>query len=235
MGATESLSTTKTKLNRIALLSRQDPRRSFESLVHHFNEDSLKECFHMLDGKKAVGADGIDKETYGKDLDQNISKLIAQMKAMAYRPGPVREVLIPKEGKPGATRPLGISGFEDKIVQKMMQQILESIYDPTFLECSYGFRPGKGCHDAIRDLQHHLYNSKIQTIIDIDLKNFFGTIDHEILEDILKEKIKDTKFRRYINRMFKAGVLSEGDLIMNDEGVPQGGLCEASHKPPYAK
>ncbi len=225
MGATESLSTTKTKLNRIALLSRQDPRRSFESLVHHFNEDSLKECFHMLDGKKAVGADGIDKETYGKDLDQNISKLIAQMKAMAYRPGPVREVLIPKEGKPGATRPLGISGFEDKIVQKMMQQILESIYDPTFLECSYGFRPGKGCHDAIRDLQHHLYNSKIQTIIDIDLKNFFGTIDHEILEDILKEKIKDTKFRRYINRMFKAGVLSEGDLIMNDEGVPQGSCC----------
>jgi RNA-directed DNA polymerase len=132
MGATESLSVTKTKLNRIALLSKQDPRRSFESLMHHFNEDSLKECFHELDGKKAVGADGIDKETYGKDLDQNIPKLIAQMKAMAYKPGPVREVLIPKEGKPGATRPLGISGFEDKIVQKMMQQILESIYDLKF-------------------------------------------------------------------------------------------------------
>jgi RNA-directed DNA polymerase len=225
MGATESLSITKTKLNRIALLSRQDSRRSFESLMHHFNEDSLKECFHALDGKKAVGADGIDKETYGKDLDQNISKLIAQMKAMAYRPGPVREVLIPKEGKPGATRPLGISGFEDKIVQKMMQQILESIYDPIFLECSYGFRPGKGCHDAIKDLQHYLYKSTIQTVIDIDLENFFGTIDHETLEDILKEKIKDTKFMRYINRMFKAGVLSEGDLIMSDEGVPQGSCC----------
>jgi RNA-directed DNA polymerase len=225
MGATESLSITKTKLNRIALLSRQDPRRSFESLMHHFNEDSLKECFHALDGKKAVGADGIDKETYGHDLDQNISKLIAQMKAMAYRPGPVREVLIPKEGKPGATRPLGISGLEDKIVQKMMQQILENIYDPIFLECSYGFRPGKSCHDAIKDLQHYLYKSTIQTIIDIDLKNFFGTIDHEILEDILKEKIKDTKFMRYINRMFKAGVLSEGDLVMSDEGVPQGSCC----------
>jgi RNA-directed DNA polymerase len=225
MGATESLSVTKTKLNRIALLSKQDPRRSFESLMHHFNEDSLKECFHELDGKKAVGTDGIDKETYGKDLDQNIPKLIAQMKAMAYRPGPVREVLIPKEGKPGATRPLGISGFEDKIVQKMMQQILESIYDPIFLECSYGFRPGKGCHDAVKDLQHYLYESWIQTVIDIDLKNFFGTIDHEILEDILKEKILDTKFMRYINRMFKAGVLAKGDLIMSDEGVPQGSCC----------
>jgi RNA-directed DNA polymerase len=225
MGETETQSITKTKLKRIALLSKGDPRRSFESLMHHFNEKSLKECFHELDGKKALGVDGIDKETYGKDLDQNIQTLITKMKAMAYRPGPVREVLIPKEGKPGATRPLGISGFEDKIVQKMTQQILESIYEPIFLECSYGFRPGKGCHDAIKDLQHYLYTSEIQTVIDIDLKNFFGTIDHEILESILNEKIKDTKFMRYINRMFKAGVLSEGDLRMSDEGVPQGSIC----------
>lgn len=225
MGATESLSITKTKLNRIALLSGQDSSRSFESLMHHFNEESLKECFYELDGKKAVGIDGINKVVYGKELDQNISKLIARMKAMAYRPGPVREVLIPKEGKPGATRPLGISGFEDKIVQKMMQQILESIYDPIFLNCSYGFRPGKGCHDAIKDLQHYLHEKSIQTVIDIDLKNFFGTIDHEILENMLKEKIKDTKFMRYISRMFKAGVLSKGDLRMSDEGVPQGSCC----------
>ena len=225
MGAPETQVNTKTKLNKIALLSRSDPNRSFESLMHHFNEESLKECFYELDGKKAVGIDGIDKETYGKDLNQNIAKLISSMKAMAYRPGPVKEVLIPKEGKPGATRPLGISGFEDKIVQKMMQQILESIYDPLFLECSYGFRPGRGCHDAIRALQHHLHNNAIQTIIDIDLKNFFGTIDHRILESILKEKIKDTKFIRYINRMFKAGVLSNGDMVMSDEGVPQGSIC----------
>ena len=218
MGATETQTITKTKLNRIALLSKGDPRRSFESLMHHFNEESLKECFHELDGKKAVGVDGIDKETYGKDLDLNISTLITKMKSMAYRPGPVKEVLIPKEGKPGATRPLGISGFEDKIVQKMMQKILESIYDPLFLNCSYGFRPGRGCHDAIRDLQHHLHANENQTIIDIDLQNYFGTIDHEILEDILKEKIKDTKFMRYINRMFKAGVLSQGDLITFRKG-----------------
>ena len=225
MGTTETLSTTKTKLNRIALLSKQDPRRSFESLIHHFNEESLIECFHELDGKKALGADGIDKETYGKELHQNISKLIARMKDMAYRPGPVREILIPKDGKPGATRPLGISGFEDKIVQKMMQQILESIYDPIFLNCSYGFRPGRGCHDAIKDLQHHLFKNDTQTIIDIDLKNFFGTIDHDMLENILREKIKDIKLIRYINRMFKAGVLSKGELIISDEGVAQGSCC----------
>lgn len=225
MGATESLSITKTKLNRIALLSKQDPKRSFESLMHHFNEESLKECFRELDGKKALGADGITKTTYGNDLDLNILTLVSKMKAMAYRPGPVREVLIPKEGKPGETRPLGISGFEDKIVQKMMQKVLESIYEPIFLACSYGFRPGKGCHDAIKDLQHYLYANNTQTIIDIDLKNFFGTIDHQMMEDILKEKIKDPKFMRYINRMFKAGVLSEGDLTVSDEGVPQGSIC----------
>jgi RNA-directed DNA polymerase len=107
----------------------------------------------------------------------------------------------------------------------MIQKILESIYDPIFLSCSYGFRPGKGCHDALRDLQHHLYENATQTIIDIDLQNFFGTIDHEMLEGILKEKIKDTKFMRYINRMFKAGVLSKGDLRMSVDGVPQGSTC----------
>jgi RNA-directed DNA polymerase len=225
MGATEAQSLTRTKLNKIALLSKSDPRRSFESLMHHFNYESLKERFYELDGKKAVGIDGVDKESYAKNLDQNILNLISRMKTMSYRPGPVREVLIPKEGKPGATRPLGISNLEDKIVQKMMQQILESIYEPIFLECSFGFRPGKGCHDAIRALQHHLYKNEVQTIIDIDLKNFFGTIDHKMLEGILNEKIKDTKFMRYINRMFKAGVLSEGDLKMSDEGVPQGSIC----------
>lgn len=225
MGTTESLSLTKTKMNRIALLSKQDPKRSFTSLMHHFNEDSLKECFHELHGKKALGIDGVDKLTYGKDLDLNISNLISKMKNMAYRPGPVREVLIPKEGRPGETRPLGISGFEDKIVQKMMQKILESIYEPLFLDCSYGFRPGRGCHDAIKDLNHYLYANHTETVIDIDLKNFFGTIDHHLMESLLKEKIMDPKFMRYINRMFKAGILAEGDLKISDEGVPQGSIC----------
>lgn len=225
MGTTEAQLLTKTKLNKIALLSQHDPKRSFDSLMHHFNFESLKECFYELDGKKAIGIDGIDKATYAENLDQNILDLITRMKAMAYRPGPVREVLIPKEGKPGATRPLGISNLEDKIVQKMMQKILESIYEPLFLNCSFGFRPGKGCHDAIKALDHYLYANEIQTVIDIDLKNFFGTIDHKILEDILNEKIKDPRFMRYINRMFKAGVLSEGDLKMSEEGVPQGSIC----------
>ena len=100
-----------------------------------------------------------------------------------------------------------------------------SIYEPLFLECSFGFRPGKGCHHAIKALQNHLYEEGIQTIIDIDLKNYFGTINHDLLERILREKIKDPKLMRYIIRMFKAGILREGELTVNDFGVPQGSVC----------
>lgn len=221
----QSHSGTTTKLNRIVWLSRQDPNKEFECLMHLFNKESLLECYHGLDKNKAVGIDGVDKETYGKNLDANLDDLLMRMKKMAYRPGPVREVLIPKEGKPGATRPLGISGFEDKIIQRMMQRIIESIYEPLFLNCSYGFRPGKSCHHAIKDLQNYLHMNDIQTIIDIDLKNYFGTIDHQLLEIILRKKIKDPKLMRYIIRMFKAGVLSEGDLKISEEGVPQGSIC----------
>src|SRR3990167_8273537 len=147
------------------------------------------------------------------------------MKRMAYRPGPVRQVQIPKEGKPGATRPLGISNLEDKIIQKMTQKVLEAIYEPIFLNCSHGFRPKRGCHTAIKELMDHLYENEIQTVIDIDLKNFFGTIDHKKLEDLLKERIQDFTFMRYISRMFKAGVLANGEMSVSEEGVPQGSVC----------
>lgn len=225
MGTTEDHQLTKTKLNRIAWLSKRDPTKEFRCLMHHFNEESLIDCFHQLKKNKAMGIDGIDKIKYEANLGKNIQELTQKMRNMAYRPGPVREQFIPKEGKSGATRPLGISNFEDKIVQKMMQQVLESIYEPLFLECSYGFRPKRGCHTAIQALQNHMHKNEIETIIDIDLKNFFGTIDHKLLEEILKQKIKDTKFMRYINRMFKSGTLTEGELKVSEEGVAQGSIC----------
>jgi RNA-directed DNA polymerase len=225
MGTSETITVTNTKLNRIAWLSKQDSKKKFDCLMHLFNCESLIDYFQELDKNKAVGVDGVNKMAYATNLYGNIEELIKKMRDMAYRPGPVREVLIPKEGKPGATRPLGISNLEDKIVQKMMQKVLESIYEPLFLECSHGFRPGKSCHTAILALQNHLYKNEIQTVIDIDLKNFFGTIDHEMLESILKEKINDTKFMRYINRMFKSGVLTDGELKVSEEGVPQGSIC----------
>lgn len=225
MGTTETRETTATKLARIAKLSASDRLKRFDSLMHLFNEESLAACFRALDGKKAVGADGVRKAEYGDHLETNLKELIVRMKRMGYRPGPVRQVLIPKGNKAGATRPLGISNFEDKLVQGVMRQVLESIYEPVFLSGSYGFRPRRGCHDAIRDLLNHLYRNPVQTVIEVDLAEFFDTIDHELLLGMLREKINDPKLLRYLQRMFKAGVLAAGELTVGDEGVPQGSLC----------
>lgn len=225
MRTVESQFIATTKLSRIAWLSSQDPKRVFHSVMHHINTESLRSCYHQLDGKKAVGTDGISKAEYGKNLEVNLEDLIQRMKSMSYRPRAVRQVLIDKEGKPGEKRPLGIANFEDKLVQKRMQEILEAIYEPIFRDCSYGFRPGRGCHDAIKALHSYLFRNEVEMVIDVDLANFFGTIDHNLLKQMLQEKIKDTRFIRYISRMFKAGVLSEGELTVTDEGVPQGSCC----------
>jgi RNA-directed DNA polymerase len=221
----ESQTTTATQLTRIAWLSARDTQKTFQSLMHHFNETSLKACFHQLDGRKAVGVDGVTKAAYAQHLDDNLTDLVARMKRMAYRPGPVRQVLIPKAGAPHATRPLGISNREDKVVQLLMHRVLESIYEPLFLDCSYGFRPGRGCHEALRALHQHLYRKEVETIIDLDIANYFGTIDHDLLEAILREKIQDERFLRYVKRMFKAGVLTAGELTVSEEGVAQGSCC----------
>lgn len=225
MGTTEPPRYADTELTKIAWMSAQDAQQVFHSLMHHFNVTSLSRCYHELDGGKAMGADGVSKISYGENLQENVSELVAQMKRMAYRPSPVRQVRIPKEGKPGATRPLGISNFADKLVQKRMQEILDSIYEPIFLDCSYGFRQNRGCHEAIKDLHKHLYQNEVESILDVDLANFFGTIDHQLVEEMLRKKIKDTKFLRYVKRMFKSGVLADGELKMSDEGVVQGSVC----------
>ena len=225
MSSTEIQYNTNTKLKRIAWLSERDPHKEFASLMHLYNEESLTRCYQELDGRKALGYDKVSKEMYGQNLSKNIRDLLERMKRMAYRPQPVKEVPIPKEGKPGETRPLGISVFEDKIIQSMTKKILESLYEPTFYDCSYGFRPGRGCHDAIKDLQNYLHETEIETVIDIDLGNFFGTINHLMLQELLEQKIKDFRFIRYIVRMFKAGVLSDGELKVSPEGVPQGSIC----------
>lgn len=225
MVTAENQMSTNTKLKRIAWLSSKDKSKRFNNLMHLFNEESLISCYQELDGKKAIGLDKVSKADYGEKLQENILSLVTRMKSMSYRPGNIKEVKIPKEGCPGKYRTLGISNFEDKIVQKMMQKVLEAVYDPLFLEGSYGFRPGIGCHDALRGLMTHLYGNEVESVIDIDLANFFGTIDRKLMVEILQEKIQDKKIIRYVVRMFKAGILSNGELIVSDEGVVAGSCC----------
>lgn len=214
---------TETKLERIAALSRENPRMEFIGLMPHVNEGFLIRCFHLLDGKKAVGVDRKTKEEYGKNLLPNIRDLLRRMKSMSYRPLPVKEVLIPKGD--GRMRPLGISTIEDKLVQMAFSKILEAIYEPIFRKCSYGFRRGISCHDAVEACNKHLYRGRTRVVIDVDLENYFGTIDHKKLVKLLEMKIKDKRFIRYIVRMLKSGVLSKGELKRTDEGTPQGSIC----------
>jgi RNA-directed DNA polymerase len=224
MDETKSGKSTETKLLRISKLSSEDSKMKFRWLMPHFNKDTLIRCFNELSGRKAVGIDGKTKDEYGIRLEENIENLIARMKTMSYRPGPVREVLIPKDGQKGKFRPLGISNFEDKIVQMMSAKILGAIYEPIFLDCSYGFRPGRSCHMAVKALSTYLFRNQCEVVIDVDLSNFFGTIDHGKLVRLLRMKIIEGTFIRYIIRMLKAGILSDGELRKTDEGSPQGSV-----------
>lgn len=211
-----------TKLNGITNLSRQDIRAQFNWLMPHFNAENLTRCFNDLDGNKAVGIDGCRKEDYARDLENNIQELIRKMKALSYRPAPVKEVLIPKSN--GKFRPLGISNFEDKIIQSMFCKILEAIYEPIFSDSSYGFRKNKSAHLAIQDAVEYLQFNNVKVVIDIDLENFFGTIRHDELLRMLSLKIKDKTFLRYIRRMLKTGIVTQDGLKESDVGLPQGSI-----------
>jgi len=210
------------KLKRITELSNEGEHVTFKWLIQQVTEENLISCFHALDGKKALGIDGISKDEYGANLTENIKSLVARMKNMDYFPAPVRETKIPKGD--GKFRPLGISNIEDKIVQMMFAKILTAIYEPIFVPESFGFRPGRSCHDAIKNLHGYLSKKNYGVVIDVDLSNFFGTINHRKLIQVLEMKIKDRVFIRYLVRMLKAGVLSDGELTMSDDGTPQGSI-----------
>lgn len=212
-----------TKLRRIAMRSKSDPKAEFKWLMPLYTEENLKRCFNELDGNKAVGIDGRTKADYAKDLDANIRDLRRRMVSLNYRPSPVREVLIPKAN--GKFRPLAISNIEDKIVQLMTNKILDAIYDPIFSERSYGFRRGKSAHMAIAETREHLRDASVKVVIDIDLANFFGTINQKDLMKMLALKIKDERFLRYIARMLKAGTQTKEGIRRSEDGVLQGSVA----------
>lgn len=194
----------------------------FKWLIQHFNKENLLLCFHELDGKKAVGIDGTTKDDYAINLEANIESLINKMKSQSYYPAPVRQVMIPKGD--GKLRPLGISNFEDKIVQMLVSKILSAMYESTFIDQSHGFRENRSCHGAIKDLNTAIYSRYDGMIIDVDLKNFYGTINHRKLIQLLEMRIDDKVFIKYIVRMLKAGVLADGELTVSDDGSPQGSI-----------
>ena len=212
-----------TKLNLITKHAAKDKNFKFTSLAHLLNEESLKECFHMLNRNRAAGLDEVTYEEYGQYLNTNLRKLVKRMKAGRYYPQPVKRAYIPKgEGK---LRPLGIPALEDKIVQMGVTRILNAIFEPNFLDCSYGFRVGRSCHQALKQLDNTIMTKPVNHLIEADIHSFFDSVDHNWLMKMLEEKIADKNFLRIIKKFLKAGVMEEGELYPTDEGTPQGGLC----------
>jgi group II intron reverse transcriptase/maturase len=210
-----------TKLERIAEISAQSKRPNFTSLYHLINAELLKQCHRELDGKKAVGIDEVTKEKYSEALDSNIEDLVLRLKNKAYKPLPTRRVFIPKQN--GKMRPLGIVSYEDKIVQLALKKVLEAVYEPRFLNCMYGFRPKRGCHEAVKDVYQHLSHGKINYIVDADVKGFFDHIDHEWMMKFIEWHIKDPNILWLIRKYLKAGVMVDGVYEDTEEGTIQGG------------
>lgn len=197
--------------------------RQIDTVMYAINEENLKRSAIKMAGNKAVGIDKVTKKEYIEKLNSNIKDLIKRMKRMSYKPKAVRRTYIPKPGS-DKKRPLGIPAFEDKIVQDLMSQILEAIYEPMFKEFSYGFRPGRSCHQAIAYLDKMLHREKVNYVVDLDIKGFFDNIDHEWLIKFIEYRIRDKVYIRYIKRFLKSGILEQGKLISAEKGTPQGGI-----------
>jgi RNA-directed DNA polymerase len=211
-----------TGIERIARQASSQPGTEFTALMHHYSVDNLRTCFEALDGKKALGVDGVSKAEYGQNLEENLQRLHQRLHQMSYRPQAVRRVEIPKED--GSFRPLGISCVEDKIVQEMTRRILEAIYEPVFMDTSFGFRPQRSCHDALRQLNQEVMSHAVNWVADLDLAQFFDTMPHLEILSVLRERIKDRKFLSLIARMLKAGVQTPGGVVQDELGSPQGSI-----------
>jgi len=212
-----------TKLRRIAEKARKEPSCKFTSLFHLMDVELLRECFAGLRKDAAAGIDEVTKEEYGGNLEANLAELVGRLHKMSYIPQPVRRVYIPK---PGSTkqRPLGIPAIEDKLVQAGLVRILEAIYEADFIDDSYGFRPGRGCHDALRALSTEVEGgTRVHYIVEADIKGFFDNVQHDWMMEFLGHRIADKRVLRYVKRFLIAGVLEDGVVKATDEGTPQGG------------
>lgn len=216
--------TVETKLLRIAKKARSEPELKLTSLYHLMNEELLRECLKRLSKDAAPGIDRITKEMYEARLETNLKKLVERLHKMTYIPKSVRRVYIPKPGS-DRKRPLGIPALEDKIVQAGLARILEAIYEQDFIDDSYGFRPEKGCHEALRQLSRTVERKAVNYVVETDIKSFFDNVSHKWLMRFLAHRIADKRILRMVGRFLKAGILENGVLHKSEKGAPQGGVA----------
>lgn len=213
---------TEDKLILIAKSAREKPKLKYISLMHLLNDKYLKDCYHLLKRGKAAGIDGRTLESYTEsEMYQAIEDTIRLMKQKRYKPQPVRRVYIDKEN--GRKRSLGVPTVIDKVVQLGMTRILTAIYEPTFLPVSFGYRPKRDAHEAIKEINHMLMQRRVNWIVEADIKGFFDHINHEWMVRCIEERIKDPNFIQLIKKFLKSGIMEEG-YIPTKEGTPQGGI-----------
>lgn len=213
----------KTSLQGIAQKARTHKKHRFRDLYRMLNEENLHESWKEIRKDAAYGVDHVSAEEYEKELSKNIRELVKRLKEKRYRAQLVRRQYIPKEN--GKLRPLGIPAVEDKLVQRAVAKILEAIYEQDFLESSYGYRPGRGVHDAVEKLKKEIQFGVYRWILDADIQGYFDNIDHEWLMRMLRERIDDGAFLRLIEKWLRAGVLdTDGKILHPETGTPQGGI-----------
>jgi RNA-directed DNA polymerase len=212
-----------TGCQRIAELARQAPQMSFTSLAHHIDLRLLYDAYQRTRKDGAVGVDGQTAEDYAANLMDNLQGLLDRAKSGTYQAPPVRRVHIPK-GTGNETRPIGIPTFEDKVLQRAVVMVLESVYEQDFLDCSYGFRPGRSAHQALAALWKQTMDRSGCWILEVDIRRFFDTLDHTHLRELLRLRVRDGVLLRLIGKWLNAGVLEEGVVTTPEKGTPQGGV-----------
>ena len=209
-----------TKAEGIREQSAKYPR--VENLMRNVNEETLMTEHRKQNRKKAVGVDGVSKDKYDENAEENIRELVKRMKKFQYKPLPVKRVYIPKAN--GKKRPLGLPSYEDKLVQGVMAGILNDVYEPRFLDCSYGFRENRNSHQVVRYINQSIMCRKVNYVLEADIKGFFDNVDHDWLMKFLEHDIADKNFLRYIKRFLIGGIMEGTELKESDRGTPQGGL-----------
>jgi RNA-directed DNA polymerase len=212
-----------TKLQRIAELARKAPELAFNTLAHHLTIELLTEAHRRTRKDAAVGIDGRSAADYAKNLKGNLQSLLDRVKSGTYRAPPVRRVYIPKDDG-SKTRPIGIPTFEDKILQRAVVMILEPIYEQDFKNWSYGFRPGRSAHQAVRAADSTLTKMIGGWVLEVDIQSFFDELDHAHLRAFLRKRVRDGVLLRLIGKWLKAGVLEDGAIRTQTMGTPQGGV-----------
>jgi RNA-directed DNA polymerase len=223
MDETPSSTTISTKLERIAKLAKDAPDMAFQTLAHHIDVDWLREAYRRTRKDGARGVDGQSAKEYATNLEGNLRSLLDRAKSGTYRAPPVRRVHIPK-GSGSETRPLGIPTFEDKVLQRAVAMVLEAVYEQDFLDCSYGFRPGRSAHQALEALWNEAMDMRGGWVLEIDIRKYFDALDHGHLREILRRRVHDGVLLRLIGKWLNAGVLEDGSIAYPDSGTPQGGV-----------